>query len=84
MLFLDARALEQDLLDVRRDVVFTEENALFLRDRDDELRVLDGRVRCLHFGQVDLETRREERRGHHENDEQHQHHVDERRDVDLA
>src|SRR5262245_40074835 len=49
---------------------------LFLRRR----RALDLHLRRhLH-----VQSHLQDRRGHHEDDEQHQHHVDQRRDVDLA
>ena len=35
------------------------------------------------FGQLHVEALLHHRRGHHEDDEQHEHHVDERHDVDL-
>jgi hypothetical protein len=52
-------------------------------ERDlDGLRLLVERSR-LAVGQVDRDPGDEQRRGDHEDDQQHEHHVDHRRDVDL-
>src|SRR6185369_12015024 len=52
------------------------------RDADEERRV--ARLRGVGARQVELEARRHQRRGDHEDDEQHQHDVDQRRHVDVA
>src|SRR5207253_7888761 len=49
----------------------------------DQLLLLPAERAGGHLRQVDRHALLEDRRGHHEDDEQHQHHVDERRDVDL-
>ena len=55
----------------------------FLRHRDDELLVLARERPGTGLRQVDRDALLQDRRGHHEDDQQDQHHVDQRRDVDL-
>src|SRR5581483_8312921 len=55
-------------------------------DRDHELRLLTWRRRAGDLNlrrHLDIEAHLQNRRGHHEDDEQHEDHVDQRRDVDL-
>ncbi len=84
MLLLDASAAQQGALHVPGDVLFTEENVLVFRHRQDELGILDWSVDRLDFGQINLQAAREERSRDHENDEQNQHHVHQRCHVDVA
>ena len=60
-----------------------QKHALLLVHADDQslLRDLFDRTRP---GHRDFNARLQHRRGDHENDEQHQHHVDVRNDVDLV
>src|SRR5262249_27226208 len=51
---------------------------------DDELLLVPRERRGRDLRQVDRDALLEDRRGHHEDHEEHQHHVDERRDVDVG
>ena len=66
-----------------RDSLFAEcKRAVLLDGEEDRLlrTRLARRIRCR---QIDSDIDRRERRGDHEDDQQHQDHVDERRNVDL-
>jgi biopolymer transport protein TolR len=77
-----------DLLQPRRkrglaNFLIVDEQTSLLVDRQlHRLLILVERLGAA-VGQVDRHARGEQRRGDHEDDKQHQHHVDERRDVDV-
>ena len=60
-----------------------EEDLAALADVHDELLLLPGERPGRDLRQVDGHPLLQDRGRHHEDDEQHEHHVDERRDVDL-
>ena len=55
-----------------------------LADRDDDRRLRVERLDLLGLWKIDLHAGGQHRRGYHEDDEQHQHRIDERRHVDLG
>ena len=73
--------LGRNLIDV--DGIVAQEHALILVDGDD--RTLFGDL--LHSAglrNIDLDARLQHRRRHHKDNEQHQHHIDQRSDVDIG
>ena len=67
-------------------VSFEKDHAILAeRSRDvDEHALALNRAGANGRRQIDIDAALEQRRGHHEDDEQHQHHVDERDDIDLG
>ena len=53
-------------------------------DRDGQRLAVGVQRLGVGLRQIDRHARRHQRRGDHEDDQQHQHHVDQRRDVDLG
>jgi hypothetical protein len=74
-LLLQARS---DLVDV--DGIVAEKNSLRFVDADHEALFGDF-FHCAGVGHVDFDPGLQHRRGHHENDEQHEHDIHQRRDV---
>src|SRR6185312_3240016 len=73
--------LGDQLVDV--DLRILQEHLPLLVDRDGERLLVLVEALGLRLRQVDRHADRQKRRRDHEDDEQHQHHVDHRRDVDL-
>src|ERR1700688_2744134 len=69
------------LVNVNR--VVAQEDALILVDGDHNALFTDL-LDSLGFGHVDFNSRLQDRGGHHEDDEKHEHNVDQRRDIDVS
>src|SRR5437016_8576167 len=69
-----------DLVDVDR--VVSEEHPLLLVDADHHA-LFGDLFHGAGFGNADFDPRLQHRSGHHEDDQQHQHHVDQRSNVDI-
>ena len=68
---------------VKGDFSLLDENLALGIDRERERLAIGLQRGALAFRQIHRHASGQERRGHHKDDEKHQHHVDERRDVDL-
>ena len=66
------------------DGLVLEEDVLVLVDGDDEVRCSVSCVDRAGVRDGDLNAGLQHRRGEHEDEQQHQHHVDQRRDVDVG
>jgi hypothetical protein len=79
-----ALALQLGLDLGNRDLHAADEHAVVLGHGDDELAALVGNGLGLGLGQSHVHAGLHDGRRDHEDDEQHQHDVDERRDVDFG